>query len=453
MLAQGAYGCIFKPSLLCEGEQVAPENTISKLLTDESNELRMKAILEQLDPLQQHFIYPIHSCKPSRRYNKSLRFPTNAIQKCDLDIADEDARLLRYNYGGESLYTLVVQPKDYSRFFIGLTSLLEGLALLHTNPIEPIYHLDIKSDNIVCDASMKCRYIDFGISDTREHSVVNDFKSTIYPFEVQFVNGYTFEGKPFSETVYDVEHVFLENFRKDSNYFPASMVIPLAPHAFLEKYELASSLHDFEKALEPLVQGDFMVSFLFAATDVFSLGKVLSRLYGRHMGQFLDYSYDHSEGHLFFLDAQGVRKQFVKGRYEKGLYDELTDEGQKQWFLDVYKSISTPFYKLILRMLHLNPFKRITAAKAVEAYKKIIPHMERLLVEESIVKYMGFMAPHLPYGQKPVSFPAAAQPLERRSRAYSVKAKNREKLNKRRRSIGRNNVVVDKYHWKKYGQN
>ena len=464
MLGQGSYGCVFKPSLFCEGEKVVPPNTISKFMTEDSaeNEMRIKDSLERIDPDQNYFLFPIVNCKPSRRYKKSLRLPTNNIARCKVDVEDDEARLLRFKDGGVTLQRLVLQPAQYAPFFSGLASLLEGLALLHNNPVKSVYHLDIKNDNIVCDAVMRCRFIDFGISDTQDReslvAVMGDFRSSIYPFEVQFLNGVTLQGKPFSDISYAVNHVFLDDFRADRYHFPADMVIPHQQHKFLTKYKLADNLLEFEVALENKIRAEFpddspeLTHFLYSAADVFSLGKVLSRLYGRHMGQFLQYSDDHGEGHLFFLDSQGQRKQYMKGQYYKGLVDELTDPEQITWLSTVYDKISFPFYKLILNMVTLDPYKRFTAAKALTAYKAIIPAIEQLLTEEKITKYMAFMAPHLPYGQvRPPPSNAKPVSMNKPNRAHSMKLKNRGKQNKQTRSMGRNATFnQNPRYWEKY---
>uniref|UniRef100_A0A6C0KZT3 Protein kinase domain-containing protein n=1 Tax=viral metagenome TaxID=1070528 RepID=A0A6C0KZT3_9ZZZZ len=468
LVGQGAYGCIFRPSLLCEGEENPGENTISKYLTEESAETEMilQPILKEIDPTQQYFIYPDRICKPSRRYKKSLRLQTNNIAKCKIDISDEEGRLLQFKYGGITLYDLIIQPVNYAAFFSGLTSLLEGLALLHTNAVEPIYHLDIKSDNIVCDDTMRCRYIDFGIADTRTHKTqkafLTDYKSSIYPFDTQFLLSFTFKGKDFSERSYAVNHEFFDNFKEDSYYFPSEMVLPHDADKFLKKYKTANNLLDFEVDLENKLETDYpgregpeITQFLLSAADVYSLGKVISRLYGRHMGQFLNYNFDHNDGHVSFLETNGGKKQFMHGRYEKGLLDELTDETQKEWLIDVHNSITRPFYMLVLKMLNLDPYKRISAQAAAEAYKKIVPHFGRLLTEENITKYMAFMAPHLPYGQPPPGPMQQRLPsVNKPNRVYSVK-QNRKRLNKQTRSVGRN-VVVNRYprmYWHKYKNN
>ena len=465
LVGQGAYGCIFRPSLLCEGEAAPVENTISKFLTEDSAETEMilQPILKEIDPTQQYFIYPDRICKPSRRYKKSLRLPTNNIAQCKIDITDEEARLLQFKYGGITLYDIIIQPLNYATFFTNLVSLLEGLALLHTNPVEPIFHLDIKSDNIVCDDKMRCRFIDFGIADTVTHKTqkafLTDYKSSIYPFDTQFLLDFTFKGKDFSERSFAVNHEFFDNFREDSYYFPSEMILPHDTDKFLKKYKIADNILDFEVTLETILETDYpgrhgpeITQFLLAAADVYSLGKVMSRLYGRHMGQFLNFNFDHNDGHISFLNKNGGKKQFMQGRYEKGLLDELTDEDQKRWLIDVHDSITRPYYMLILKMLNLDPYKRIKADAAAEAYKKIIPQFERLLTEENIIKYMAFMAPYLPYGRPQRVVAAAPLPqLNKPNRVYSVK-QNRKRLNKQTRSVGRN-VVVNRYprmYWHKY---
>lgn len=441
LVGQGSFGCVFKPNLLCEGETKVSDKLISKYITDDYSRVEMivRPILSQIDLHQDYFIYPIRECKPSRRYKKAFRLPTNNIAKCEVDINDEDARILQYTYGGESLYTLVVQPSQYVDFFTNLGRLLEGLSLLHTNPVEPMYHLDIKSDNIVCDEHMVCRYIDFGLAETKSRATdsafYTDYTSSVYPFDTRFVKGYTFDGKDFSQRSYDVNHKFLDTFHLDRYYFPAEMVNPdESSDRFQQKYKIANLL-DLEMSIEERLKERFINNseershFLYTAADVFSLGKVLSRLYGRHMGQFLEYSFDHGTGELFLLNIDGNKQPYSDGRYEKhGIYNTFTAP-QKAWFDEIYKTISLPFYQLILKMLHLDPFKRITAEKAVEQYRKIIPNIQRMLQEKYILRFMKFMAPHLPYGS--VRLPnVAGRPPSRIRSAITMK-----KINKQMRSV------------------
>lgn len=447
MLSKGAYGCVFKPSLLCEGEKVAPENTVSKFMSLEtvSNEMLIKSILKRIDPEQNYFLYPLSICKPSRRYKKSLRLPTNAITKCTIPIEDDEARLLRFKDGGTSLQDLVIQPSQYKDFFSGLLSLFEGLTLLHNNTVRSVYHLDIKTDNIVCDDEMRCRFIDFGMSDTLARQsliIATSANGSIYPFELQFLNGFTFKGKSIGEKSQVVD-AFLDDFREDRYYFPADMIIPFGESKFKKKYKLANNLLEYYIALEEKIHDDYpkngpkLTHFLYSTTDVFTLGKVLSFLYGRHMGQFLQYSDDHQDGHLFFLDSQGRRKQFMKGQQYEGLVNELVDPEQIAWFKEVYDKISFPFYKLILNMVTLEPYKRFTAEKAANAYKAIIPSIEELLTEENINKYMAFMAPYLPYGE--VKLNVALTPASKR--IYRKGARSMSLNKTRKRSLGRNNVT------------
>jgi serine/threonine protein kinase len=490
LVAQGGYGCIFNPGLLCLGERIVPDGTITKMLSAASaeNEMIIQSYLVHIDPEQKYYIYPELVCRPSNRYKKMLRLPKNVISKCTIDLDDEDARFLRYKFGGTSLYSLVLQPADYVDFFGNLGSLFDGLALLHSNPIEPIYHLDIKSDNIVCNADMKCRYIDFGISDTKNYktsaSVDVFYDTNIYPFDLRFFNGYSLfnpDGttRERSDLVAEIDHKFWDEFSEDRYYFPRESVSPSTENMtsvngawvsdFQKKYKIGGNLIDFFKALELKIYTDFpekadigLRHMLFSRADVYALGKVLSRLWGRHTGVFKSYSHDHNGDVLFIYNRLGHRIPMRNGRYEKnGFLDTLlkpADREQLDWFLQL-EHISEGVYKLVENMMSFDPYKRYSAEKAGVFYARISPLVKAHLTKENIEKFMTPYSAHLPYGDAP-SAPAPGQAPKsivfKNARGATARRVNKNRNNKSVRSVGKRNpkLAAENYsnprYWRKF---
>lgn len=162
-IGEGAFGCVYKPSIRCNGNTSPPrEDIVSKIIDGKSvqEELNLKDELFAIDREQQYFIYPLSTCKPSH-----LNF--GDIVNCPKD----DVALINYAYGGSSLEDILIKlyEKPFSiehvRFFEGFLNLLHGIKILHDNGIA---HLDIKSVNVVGlvkgDGSYWFRFIDFGLS-------------------------------------------------------------------------------------------------------------------------------------------------------------------------------------------------------------------------------------------------------------------------------------------------
>lgn len=162
-IGQGSSGCGFYPAIKCKD---TPDFTdysskISKLMTtkkatDEERKYQLIK-LEEIEGWDKYFIGNPHKCKPVDNYNKG---------ECTLtDITPENASLLLYENGGPDLYNLLKSPElSLIDVLIGLQNILEGILLLNS---KGIYHLDIKSDNIVTgltEPHNNFRLIDFGMS-------------------------------------------------------------------------------------------------------------------------------------------------------------------------------------------------------------------------------------------------------------------------------------------------
>jgi serine/threonine protein kinase len=470
LAAKGGFGCIFIPGLLCMGEKDVPAGTVTKLLTQESaeNEMLIQPHLLEKDPEHRFFLYPEQMCLPSRRYKKSLRLPKAEISDCTLDITDEEARLVRYKFGGTDLDTLVIQPAQYKDFFINLGKLFDALALLHSDRGSAVYHLDIKENNIVCDDKMQCRFIDFGISDTVPSTTGAAFKHdldrSIYPFDLQFIQ-FTFEGKSQRDKQIAVDK-FWDTFSEDRNFFPRD--------AIGAKYE-EIGLVALEEAVEKKLRTDFseeeaFYKFIFSKTDVFSLGKVISAIWAKYTGVFKAYSVNHGTSTLFIYSKKGGLQPMRNGLWGKknGFLEELLAEGRQDafnWFLDL-EHASKGIYTLVEHMLDMDPFARYTVERAAKLYKKICDVLETLFTEADIVKYMAPYADRLPYGEvkskskpKSKSKSKSKSNSKRQTRRVNSLELHKKASIRRTRSANRSAAVINRnfsnkpIYWKKYGKN
>ena len=464
LAGQGAFGCIFIPGLLCMGEKDIPAGTITKLLTQEAaeNEMLIQPRLLEKDPEHKYFLYPQQMCVPSRRYRKELRLPKAEIGDCTLDITDDNARLLRYKFGGTNLHRLVIQPAQYKDFFMNLGKLFDALILLHSDTA--VYHLDIKEDNIVCDDKMQCRFIDFGISDTVPATTNAPFTYNvhrdIYPFEMQFLK-YTFEGQTQLDKQRTVDS-FWDTFSEDRNYFPRDAI-----GAKYEGIGLVALLEAVEKKMQTefTEEKDFY-KFIFSKTDVFSLGKVISAIWAKYTGVFKAYSVDHGTSTLFIHSKEGGMRPMRNGRWEKrGYLDELLAEGNQdamKWFVKL-EHASEGIYTLVEHMLDMDPFARYTVERAAKLYKKICVVIETLFTEADIVKYMAPYADRIPYGEvksktKTKSKSKSKSKTKKQTRRVNSLELIRKKISTRHtRSLNKKNPVVLNRHymnnpryWKKY---
>lgn len=165
LLGQGAYGCVFRPPLLCEN-QVQMKNK-EKLLTskiaepnDIDKEVEVSAALRTIPLSRNYFIYSVDkdSCIPSFK---------NKRQEPDFDYCKmvkghslRSLRMYRMPFGGsQTLGSMKTGDFAAFDFWTFGKHLLEGVTLLLINGI---VHLDLHAGNVLIDDNNIPRIIDWG---------------------------------------------------------------------------------------------------------------------------------------------------------------------------------------------------------------------------------------------------------------------------------------------------
>jgi serine/threonine protein kinase len=168
IIGQGSYGCVYKPSIQCDGT-IKSDKYISKIQLEEQATENEKAIgqkIIKISKYSKHFAPIVESCK----LNIS-KLKKEDLDKCLLyeDNSDSPFESNKIKYVGkhtlsQALYILLNKyPKLFIRLLIKTNvDLLKSVHLLNSNNI---IHMDIKEDNIMIkDKDSSPIMIDFGIS-------------------------------------------------------------------------------------------------------------------------------------------------------------------------------------------------------------------------------------------------------------------------------------------------
>ncbi len=283
LVGKGAYGCVFRPAIRCEGNRTRSTNEISKFMSRNAakSEFAKKAYLSELNADQSFIVYPTRMCRPPMYMNRSFR-ERNNLQECSLK-DEKPTHLLQMKNAGNSLYKKTLSAEDSAAFLLSLKHLCWGLKKLHDANIA---HLDIKLANIVTqkqlDGSFLTRFVDVGLLQkmTDYESVSDDEKSVfsllyyVWPFETRYL---------------DPESHIESNVTKQQTAIYYQNVVRKIEPAIEEEdiYYTSTSGH----TLTPAVLNDTILPYLRAfptslernifiakATDVYSLGLVFLQL-------------------------------------------------------------------------------------------------------------------------------------------------------------------------------
>jgi serine/threonine protein kinase len=371
LIGKGTYGCIYSPSIKCEGNADRVPNSISKLVHVRSvnDEFKSRNMLKNIDPQQSYFIYPLRKCD----MNVNALDPVeNNIKNCSRQIRIlnrekfTNSKLILYKEGGIDCKKIILRPSEIFPFFRDFLHVLEGLKVLQENNL---IHLDIKADNIVAkkmaDSSFAFRFIDFGIATStqtfREYAkdiFLNDY--FIWPYDARFLTRYTIHGINESSilTFYDIALDVFSYFQSPLYYGEGG-----AP----DFKEIYTQYHTPGLTADERIE---QRNKLLKAVDIYSMGVTMAMIYHRI---FLHY-YD--KGNVIFNDD---------------FMNELSNTA-KDWHAEVAEQISKPLFMLIQEMTHPKWSARPSPSDIISRYRELIPKMEALFTRGNCI--MGL----LPFG-------------------------------------------------------
>ena len=209
-LAEGAYGCVHRPSLHCNtSKKINYKNKISKIMTTKNatKELREYVLIDRVDPTANYYSGKPENCKFEKN---SINNP--AVEKCKMgknisESSDNYELIIMYD-GGDNLKEFADKMKKatdnvanrqiMTEFWSEAKRLFRGVNVFIENNL---IHHDLKPQNIVYNSlTNRCNFIDFGMMEdiTRSKYDANrnayrfDYYNWNFPTESIFLNAAEF---------------------------------------------------------------------------------------------------------------------------------------------------------------------------------------------------------------------------------------------------------------------
>jgi serine/threonine protein kinase len=201
LIAQGSYGCVFRPALKCADETTRQSGVVSKLIktSEAEKEIAENKIINDIDNTNIYHLPPPKICKA-----ESNHFIEPGIERCRVTsgLSKNRFSVLQYKDGGMELADFLKKArtnryfsneKNIKNFIFSMFNLFYGLDDMYKNNF---IHCDIKTLNIVYDPDkMKFNFIDFGLAGNNDNILKNkDYKRRwtfgyfCYPYEVTLLS-------------------------------------------------------------------------------------------------------------------------------------------------------------------------------------------------------------------------------------------------------------------------
>ena len=203
-VAEGTYGCVYRPPIKCKKGKKYRFGKVSKLMTRDAAKKEMKEyeFIETVDKKNKYYPGPPIECEPDP-IDADHEILPGECRVFEKNPNINDYKLLIYNDGGYDLnkftqnnLTIYLSPNPQEQtdlFFLNAYNLFEGLKLFIN---KDLLHHDIKPQNIVFEpATFKFNYIDFGLAE-KKSVLVSEIISELnhenfhwsYPLEFGLLN-------------------------------------------------------------------------------------------------------------------------------------------------------------------------------------------------------------------------------------------------------------------------
>ena len=203
-VAEGTYGCVYRPPIKCKNGKKYTTGKVSKLMTRRAakKEIEEYKFIKTVDKKKQFYPGPPIDCEVDE-IDAAREMTPGECKLFEQDPNINNYKLLIYNDGGYDLdkFTklyldgyLAPNPRQQTDlFFLNAYNLFEGLRLFLMNDL---LHHDIKPQNIVFDpATYRFNFIDFGLAEKKSELSLGILGETnhenfhwSYPLEFGFLN-------------------------------------------------------------------------------------------------------------------------------------------------------------------------------------------------------------------------------------------------------------------------
>jgi serine/threonine protein kinase len=274
LVGKGAYGCVYRPAVRCNGNTRARNRQITKYMARANaiKEYGKKYILQEVDPTQEFFVYPSDICRPAPNLNSTNQLE---LSKCKLQYPA--THFLQMANGGSSLFQLQYPPAHPPSFLRSLLNLCEGIRLLHAHKIA---HMDLKMHNAVVQGT-RARWIDVGMLVPLDlpafHRIPADDKRVfaenyfVWPYETRFLV------QALNPVTHRQLNVFYETVVRKINFtFPVPLTMYYNGEG--QRYLTPRYVNDELLPLLQRMEDQQRIEFLATKTDIYSLGMVLLKV-------------------------------------------------------------------------------------------------------------------------------------------------------------------------------
>lgn len=169
LISQGAYGCVYRPSIQCNGRPGKSKNFVSKLQLKSTadNEIAIGAKLTKIPNFNFHFAPIIRSCpvQLAKLDKDTMLNSCNVVKKDTRQEKEFVLNRIRF-VGTDTLESYLNNRMHHSYFIIKFFELHQFLLRSVTHMVEQsVVHFDLKENNIIYDDKHHVPIIiDFGMS-------------------------------------------------------------------------------------------------------------------------------------------------------------------------------------------------------------------------------------------------------------------------------------------------